>query len=380
MAEFLIASPFEMEGVCAGELKELGFENVKSENGRASFEGSLNDALRANMWLRTGDRVMLHMGSFKAYTFDELFEGVKALPWEDYITEKMAFPVGGKCARSKLMSLPDVQAITKKAIAERLKSVYGLEWLPETGAVAQIDVHMHQDTATLSIDTSGVGLAKRGYRTYNGEAPMRETMAASLLKLSPWYTDMPLCDPMCGTGTIAIEGALMALDRAPGMMRKFAMEQWPYVDISYSKGLREEAKERFEAAPPCQVFASDIDSKAVALTKKHVVQAGIGGKIKIQQCDFRKLGGIPDRGAFIVNLPYGIRIMAPKEVEKLYRDLGHWYEQYPYWALTAFTAHRGFEELFGRRADKKRRIYNGTIECGAYIYRGKRRERPKTDI
>lgn len=376
MFEFFATAPFEMEGVIAAELRDLGFENVRPESGRVAFDATFEQAFFANLWLRTADRVLMHVGSFPAKTFDQLFEGVKSLPWETFLPKDAIFPVSGKCAKSTLMSVPDCQAITKKAISERLKSHYALSWMPETGAQFSVDVHLHGDVACLTLDTSGVGLAKRGYRTYNGDAPMRETLAASLLRLSFWYPDMPLCDPMCGTGTIAIEAAMIASDRAPGLMRDFAMEAWHLADASAVRQLREQAFDRFRRDLKTEIFASDIDAKAVALTKKHVKQAQMDWKIRIRKSAFDELSDLPDRGCFVMNPPYGVRLMDRNGVESLYAAMGKWYQSYPYWSLTVFTACKDFERLFGSRAQKKRRIFNGKLECGAYAYRGKRRENP----
>jgi putative N6-adenine-specific DNA methylase len=379
MPEFIAITPFEMEGIAANEIRSLGFKDVSVQNGRVFFSGGFDEAFRANMWLRTPERILLHVGSFKAQTFDELFDGVSALPWEEYLPRDAAFPVAGKCAKSKLMSVPDAQAITKKAIAQRLLKAHRAALLPESGAKYQVSVHIHSDIALLTIDTSGDSLAKRGYRTYTGDAPLRETMAASLLAYSAWYTDQPLCDPMCGTGTIPIEAAFMALDRAPGLMRRFAMESWPYVDRAAVLSAREEAQDRFRRDEVCDIFASDIDQKAVALTKKHVVQAGIGNQIKIRRASYDQLSDLPDRGAFVLNPPYGVRLMTQQETEGLYRDLGKWYGAYPYWSLSVITAHLQFERHFGGRADKKRKMYNGKMECGVYVYRGQRRQRPQPE-
>lgn len=376
MPEFFATAPFEMEGVVAQELRDLGFQNVRPQSGKVAFDATFEQAFFVNLWSRTADRVLLHVGSFPAKTFDELFQGVQALPWETYLPRDAVFPVSGKCAKSTLMSVPDCQAITKKAVSERLKSHYGLAWMPETGARFAIDVHLHGDIAVLTIDTSGAGLAKRGYRTYNGDAPLRETLAAALLRLSFWYPDMPLCDPMCGTGTIAIEAAMIAADRAPGLNRSFDMEAWRLADDQSLAALRQQAQDRFLRDLKTEIFASDIDAKAVALTKKHVKLAGMDWKIQIRKSPFDQLSGLPDRGCFVVNPPYGVRLMDRRQIETLYAQMGRWYRDYPFWSLTVFTACRDFERLFGARAQKKRRIFNGKLECGAYAYRGARREKP----
>jgi putative N6-adenine-specific DNA methylase len=332
----------------------------------------MRDALHANLHLRTADRVMLQMGRFAALTFDELFEGVRALPWEDLLPRSAALPVTGKCARSQLMSVRDVQAITKKAIVERLKKAYGLQWLPEDGPSYAVDAHMHGDVATLCVDASGAGLSRRGYRTWNGEAPLRETLAAAMCLVSPWRPGTPLLDPMCGTGTIAIEAALLAINRAPGIARTFAMEAWAQVDKTLADKLREEAR---QAERPTQaiIVGSDKDPEALELARRHIAAARVENIVQLRQCDAADARGEGERGAIIVNPPYGERLGAPDEADAAYRALRAAWRAHPDWSLTALTSNTGFERAFGKRADKRRRLFNGRIECELLQYFAPRR-------
>lgn len=360
--EWIATAAFGLEGVVARELERLNIP-AKAENGGARFTATLEDAMRANLWLRCADRVLLVVGRFEARSFEELFEGVKALPWEDFIGKNTSFPVSGKCARSQLMSVRDCQAITKKAIVERLKSKYHLTWLEETEETVAIDVALHGDIAQLTLDASGVALNRRGYRTWNGEAPLRETLAAALVSLSPWRPGMALHDPMCGTGTLMIEAAMRMANRAPGLTREFAMESWRDMPLEAFKAIREEAQAAFEPERIEGISGSDIDPEAVELANRHLKQAGLAGHVSFTVCDARECHVDAERGAFLCNPPYGERLSDRKECETLYREMCLLLRRHPGFTLSAITSHPGFERCFGRRADKKRRFYNGRLEC-----------------
>ena len=360
--EWIATAAFGLEGVVARELERLNIP-AKAENGGARFNATLEDAMRANLWLRCADRVLLVMGRFEARSFEELFEGVKALPWEEFIGKNTRFPVSGKCARSQLMSVRDCQAITKKAIVERLKSKYRVDWLEETGGTVAIDVALHGDIAQLTLDASGVALNRRGYRTWNGEAPLRETLAAALVSLSPWRPGMALHDPMCGTGTLMIEAAMRMANRAPGLTREFAMESWRDMPLDAFKAIREEAQAAFEPDRIEGISGSDIDPEAVELANRHLRQAGLAGRVSFTVCDARECRVEAERGAFLCNPPYGERLSDRKACETLYREMGLLLRRHPGFTLSAITSHPGFERCFGRRADKKRRFYNGRLEC-----------------
>ena len=360
--EWIATAAFGLEGVVARELGRLGIE-AKAENGGARFTGTPEDALRANLWLRSADRVLLVMGRFEARSFEALFEGVRALPWEAFIGVNTRFPVSGKCARSQLMSVRDCQAITKKAVVERLKEKYRVSWFEEQGETVAIDVALHGDIAQLTLDASGVALNRRGYRTWNGEAPLRETLAAALVSLSPWRPGMPLHDPMCGTGTLLIEAAMRMADRAPGLMRDFAIEQWRGMPVSAFEALREEARDRFSPERIGGISGADIDPQAVELARRHLRQAGLEGRVRFDVSDARTCQRPEASGAFLTNPPYGERLSDRKSCEALYREMGLLLRRHPGWTLCAITSHPGFERCFGRRADKKRRFYNGRLEC-----------------
>ena len=360
--EWIATAAFGLEGVVARELERLNIP-AKAENGGARFTATLEDAMRANLWLRCADRVLLVVGRFEARSFEELFEGVKALPWEDFIGRNTGFPVSGKCARSQLMSVRDCQAITKKAIVERLKSKYRVDWLDETDETVAIDVALHADIAQLTLDASGVALNRRGYRTWNGEAPLRETLAAALVSLSPWRPGMLLHDPMCGTGTLMIEAAMRMANRAPGLTREFAMESWRDMPLDAFRVIREEAQAQFDPSLIEGISGSDIDPQAVELANRHLKQAGLVGKVSFTVGDARQCQLEGERGAFLCNPPYGERLSDRKECETLYREMGLLLRRHPGFTLSAITSHPGFERCFGRRADKKRRFYNGRLEC-----------------
>lgn len=360
--EWIATAAFGLEGIVARELERLRIP-ARAENGGARFTATLEDAMRANLWLRCADRVLLVMGRFEARSFEALFEGVRALPWEDFIGKNTCFPVSGKCARSQLMSVRDCQAITKKAIAERLKARYRVDWLEETGETVAIDVALHGDVAQLTLDASGVALNRRGYRTWNGEAPLRETLAAALVSLSPWRPGMILHDPMCGTGTLMIEAAMRMANRAPGLTRAFAMESWGGMPAQSFSALREEALEAFEPDRVEGISGADIDPEAVELANRHLLQAGLSGRVSFTVGDMCQCQLPQERGAFLCNPPYGERLSDRKACETLYREMGLLLRRHPGFTLSAITSHPGFERCFGRRADKKRRFYNGRLEC-----------------
>ena len=360
--EWIATAAFGLEGVVARELERLNIP-AKAENGGARFTATFEDAMRANLWLRCADRVLLVVGRFEARSFEELFEGVRALPWEDFIGRNTRFPVNGKCARSQLMSVRDCQAITKKAIVERLKSRYHVDWLDETDETVAIDVALHGDIAQLTLDASGVALNRRGYRTWNGEAPLRETLAAALVSLSPWRPGTRLHDPMCGTGTLMIEAAMRMANRAPGLTREFAIESWRDMPTQAFAQIREEAKAAFDPDRIEGISGSDIDPEAVELANRHLRQAGLAGRVSFTVGDARACQVDGERGAFLCNPPYGERLSDRKECETLYHEMGLLLRRHPGFTLSAITSHPGFERCFGRRADKKRRFYNGRLEC-----------------
>lgn len=365
--EFIAAAAFGLEGLVKKELNQMGLE-ARGENGGARFSGGPKDAFSANLWLRTADRVLLIVGEGKVLTFEDLFQLALSLPWEEYLPPNARFPVSGKCARSQLMSVRDCQAVTKKAIVERLKRRYKVNWFDESGPEFRVDVSIHGDMARLTLDTSGAALNRRGYRTWNGEAPLRETLAAALVMLSPWKNDQPLWDPCCGTGTILIEAAYQRANRAPGLSRPFACESWPCFPKKEMEGLRREAEEKADYSRIGMIGGSDIDPEALELCKRHIKQAGLGGRIAVRQKDLRELTIDAPAPLFLANPPYGERLSDRKNCEKLYRDIRALYDRHENCRLGIITAHTGFERCFGRRAAQKRRLYNGRLECEYLVY------------
>ncbi len=374
--KWIASAAFGMEGMTGRDLKHLGIQNVRVlDVGGAEFEGGFEDAFRANLWLRTCDRIMLVMGQFRATSFEELFQGVKAIQWEKLLSADAGFPIRAKCVKSQLMSPSDVQKIAKRAMVERLKAAYGADWFSETGAVFQVDVSIRNDIVTVALDTSGEPLSKRGYRTWNGEAPLRETLAAALVLQSGWHPWQPLYDPCCGTGTILIEAAFIALNRAPGLTRIFAMEAWPTVPHEAFEAIRAEARKKFEEGlkRPLNISGSDINPEAIELAQRHVKQAGLAGRIGLSVKDMRDVmpGDIPveDKpGVFIANPPYGERLDNARAAHAVARQLGALQKRFPGWKLCAFSADMGFEKEYGRRATRRRRYYNGRIECEYRIF------------
>lgn len=374
--KWIASAAFGMEGMTGRDLKHLGMQNVRVlDVSGAEFEGGFEDAFRASLWLRTCDRIMLVMGQFRATSFEELFQGVKGIAWETLLPMDAGFPIRAKCVKSRLMSPSDVQKIAKRAMVERLKGAYGADWFAETGAVFQVDVSIRDDVVTVALDTSGEPLSKRGYRTWNGEAPLRETLAAALVLQSGWHPWQPLYDPCCGTGTILIEAAFIALNRAPGLTRKFAMEAWPAAPHEAFEAIRAEARKKFAEGSkrPLYIAGSDINPEAIELAQRHVKQAGLAGRVGLAVKDMRDVnpGDIPleDKpGVFIANPPYGERLDNMRAAHAVARQLGALQKRFPGWKLCAFSADMGFEKEYGRRATRRRRYYNGRIECEYRIF------------
>lgn len=371
--KWIASAAFGMEGMTGRDLKRMGMQNVRVlDVGGATFEGDYLDAFRANLWLRTCDRIMRVMAQFEARSFEELFQGVKKIEWEKLLPEDARFPIRAKCVKSQLMSPSDVQKIAKRAMVERMKAAYGADWFSETGALFQIDISIRDDVVTVCVDASGEPLSKRGYRTWNGEAPLRETLAAALVLQSGWHPWQPLYDPCCGTGTILIEAAFIAASRAPGLTRRFAMENWPAVTYEFEKfeAVRREAREKFEEGlkRPIRIAGSDISPEAIELAKRHLRQAGLAGRIELQVKDLRDVTLAGEPGVFIANPPYGERLDSARAAHAIARQLGLLQRRNPGWTLCAFSADMGFEREYGRRATRRRRYYNGRIECEYRIF------------
>ena len=357
-----------LESIIANELKTLSFSDIRSENGRVYFSGSQEEIAKANLSLRCGERILLEVGRFDAFSFDELFEKTKALPWEDLIPVKGAFPVKGYSLNSKLFSVSDCQKIIKKAVVERLKSAYRhVSWFEETGALYQIQFSIMKDNVSLCIDTSGTGLHKRGYRPAHNAAPLKETMAAAMVELSRYRGREDFCDPFCGSGTIPIEAALIARNIAPGISRNFSSMSWEAFDPKIWDRAKEEARSR-EYHGSYRIIGSDIDPKAVEMAKENARRAGVADIVRFELADATLFDRKTDSGILVTNPPYGERIMEKQEAEHLYRAFGDRFLHSENWKLYLLSSHTEFERTFGKQADKKRKLYNGMIKCDLFMY------------
>ncbi len=357
-----------LEAPIAGELRHMRMENVTSENGRVYFTGGAEAVAKANLNLRAGERVLIEMGRFAADSFDRLFEGVRALPWERLIPKNGAFPVKGHCLNSRLLSVPDCQKIIKKAIVERLKQVYGIAWFPEDGPLYQVQFTIMKDCASVCVDTSGVSLHKRGYRPAHAAAPLRETLAAALVLLAGYRGREDFADPFCGSGTIPIEAALLAKNRAPGLNRTFAASNWPDFPAALWEEAREEARSR-EFHGDYRIYGSDIDPKAVALAEMNAKRAGVADCVRFSVADAAQFDRRTENGILVMNPPYGERLLEKRQAEALYAAFGAAYRRMEHWKLYLLSAHTEFERSFGRAADKKRKLYNGMLKCDLFMYR-----------
>ena len=357
-----------LESLISDELKRMDISDVKAENGRVYFHGGPEAVAKANIGLRCGERILIEAGRFDAMSFDELFERTKALPWEQYIPVNGAFPVKGYSLNSKLFSVSDCQKIIKKAVAERLKQHNPcIQWFEETGALYQIQFSIMKDNVSLCIDTSGQGLHKRGYRPAHRDAPLKETMAASMVKLSRYKGKEDFCDPFCGSGTFPLVAALIARNIAPGINRRFSAMEWPQFDRKIWKDAKEEAVSR-EYHGDYHITGSDIDPAAIDMAKENARRAGVADIISFETADATKFNSKTDNGIIVTNPPYGERIMEKQEAEELYRGFGKRYLASENWKLYLLSSHTEFERCFGKQADKKRKLYNGMIKCDLFMY------------
>ena len=362
---------FGLEGIVADELRFGGkLSEVHAENGRVLFEGDETTLAWANLNLRCAERVLIRLGAFPAKTFDQLFEGVRALPWEQFIPKDGAFPVKGHSLNSALHSVPDCQKIIKKAVASRLEAHYHQNWFEESGAKYQIQFAIHKDQCTLYLDTSGDGLYKRGYRAHNNGAPLRETLAAALVLLSRFRGKDPFCDPFCGSGTIPIEAALIAKNRAPGLDRRFAAQKWQSLPARLWLDAAEEAMDK-EFHGQYDIWGGDIDPACVELSRHNAELAGVEDCVRFEVADAGAFHRDSAYGQLVTNPPYGERLLEKREAEGLYRAFGKAARTLPEgWRILVLSSHTEFERAFGRSAEKKRKLYNGMLKCDAFFYHG----------
>ncbi|MBR6052390.1 MAG: class I SAM-dependent RNA methyltransferase [Clostridia bacterium] len=358
---------FGLEHLLGEEIEALGYDRVETIDGRITYRGDEEAIALSNVFLRYAERVFINLGRFRSDTFDDLFEGTKALPWETWIGRDDAFPVKGHSIKSKLFSIPDCQRIVKRAVVDRLSSVYGLTRFPETGVTYQIEFFILKDEATLMIDTSGDPLHKRGYRPESNAAPIRETLAAAIAAISRPREEVLFWDPMCGSGTIAIEAAMQMKKIAPGARRRFGAERFPGVPKSVWLSAREEARDSI-VLTKFEVYASDIDPAAVALTKENAERAGVADLISAFEADAREISAPGRRGTVVTNPPYGERMMTLPEAETLTRELGRHFRLLAPWQVYIISSLPNFESFYGKRADKTRKLYNGMIPCFLYQY------------
>jgi len=371
MGEYRIVATaaFGLESVVARELKGLGFEGVSSENGRLSFSGNVRDVAKANIWLRTADRVLIEAARFACSDFEELFQGVLKVPWEKMIPFDGVVHVTGRSVRSKLSSVPACQSVVKKAVIQAMKRKYSSDAFPETGPRFGIEVSLHKDVAMVDLNTSGPGLHKRGYRTGTGEAALKETLAAGLVYLSRWRPGTAFVDPFCGSGTIAIEAAMIGKNIAPGITRGFASEKWPFVPPDIWEDVRREAR-GLANKEQVRVRASDVDDSVLLKARQNARHAGVVSSIDFSRRDFREFPFDATGGVVICNPPYGERSGDKKTAGELIKDMGRIFGQLSNWSFFILTGFEEFERFYGKRADRNRKLYNGRIKCYLYEYFG----------
>lgn len=357
-----------IEALVARELKSFGYQ-TQTENGFVRYKGNERDIAYTNLWLRTADRVKIVFGEFKATSFSELFDQIYNLPWEEILPMDASFPVAGRSIRSKLHSVPNIQRIAKKAIAKKLQDVYHRRTpLPETGAHYPIEVVIRRDKVQLLMDTSGSSLFKRGYRSEKGGAPLKENMAAALIMLTTWHPDRPLYDPTCGSGTILIEAALMGHNIAPGFNRSFVSEEWEMLDTSVWQEVRDEAELQADYDKKLDLFGTDIDQRMIEIAKQNAMEAGVHDSIEFKQMALKDYVPTKEYGILISNPPYGDRLLDEEKVHQLYREMGEIYRNMPTWSKYILTSDENFEEYYGEKATRKRKLYNGRIKVDYYQY------------
>lgn len=361
-----------IESIVGNELKHLGYK-VNVENGRVRFDGDVADIAKTNLWLRTADRIKIVVGEFTAKTFEELFQGIESLNWEDFLPLDAEFPVAGKSQKSTLHNVPSVQAITKKAIVTKMSTVYHRRTkLPETGALYPIEVAINKDKVLITLDTTGSSLFKRGYRVNKGGAPLKENMAAALVLLARWYPEMPFVDPVCGSGTIPIEAALIGCNIAPGLKRNFAFEDWDWVDKDIIKQAREQAQAAIKKDIDLDISGYDIDGSMIEIAKENAVQAGVQDIVNFKQMAVKDFKTDKINGVIVANPPYGERLSDKEHVHQLYQQMGKLYQPLTSWSKYILTSDLQFEQFYGTKATKRRKLYNGSLRTDFFQYWGKK--------
>jgi putative N6-adenine-specific DNA methylase len=370
--DLIATTTFGLEAIAKRELMALGHKEITVENGKVKFKGTPEDIVKANIWLRTAERVLIQVGEFKAMEFDELFEKTKALPWEDYIPEDANFIIDGKSINSKLFSISDCQRIVEKAIVERLKTVYPTEWFEKSGPRHRVEVALLKDIATLTIDTSGEGLHKRGYRDRAGDAPIKETLAAAMVYLSFWNKERVLLDPFCGAGTILIEAGMIGKNIAPGLDRSFDAEEFHFIDKDIWDTVRTDALRGINHDVKLELLGADIDKRSILRARDNAAKVGLEDDISFFMKDMRDIDLLDNYGVVITNPPYGERMGEKEEAELLYKDFGEKFRAFETWSIYTITSNENFEKLYGKKADKKRKLYNGRLKVDYYQYYGPR--------
>lgn len=361
---------FGVESLLAREIRELGLVVESINNGRVEFTGDIEDVAKSNLWLRTAERVYINISEFTAYTFDELFDGTKKIDWHKYINVDGKINVRSSNINSRLFSERDCQRIVKKAITESLGKHYGIEQMPETGAEFKIEIFLHNNKAEINLDTSGTGLHKRGYRTLNVEAPLKETIAAALINISYWNPGRIFLDPFCGSGTFPIEAALMAANIAPGINRGFIFETWSEDNKKILDKAKESARKKVKLPDTVRIFGSDISSANINIARKHAIAAGVNSMVRFSVEDALKITPDEEYGVLICNPPYGFRLSDKENIGDLYIGIGKMFREFKTWSKYVLTDSSEFEKTSGNKADKRRKIYNGTISCTFYQYFG----------
>lgn len=362
---FFATCKLGLESTVAFQMRQLGLDVVRTEDAKVTFQGEYADMCRALLWLRTAERLFLEVSSFPAKTFDELFEGTRVIDWKQYLARDARIHVNGKSAKSTLFSVSDCQSIVKKAIVEKMKSAYRSAVVPETGAEVIVEVGLLRDTATIALDCCGAGLSRRGYRTYNVAAPLSETLGAAVVLLSRYHADQPLLDPMCGSGTMPIEAAMIAQNRAPGLLRSFAAEAWPFVPDTVWKQARSDAADAVKPVP-VEILGSDIDPHCIELCKKHAKKAGVMVNWAVRPLS--ELDEHREHGVLVCNPPYGERLLNQKAAAALYREMRTKFDTLPGWTINIFSGFPDFERIYGKRADRRRKLSNGGMTCQLYQY------------